>query len=113
MGRTIPDEQIRNALAIISLGAFVVLTAATLLMIFEFEPGTSDRFLDLLFEATSAFATVGVSAGITPGLATPSQYVVIVTMFLGRVGPLTLLLALSGQTVKARYEYPYERITLG
>jgi len=113
MGRTIPDEQIRNALTIISLGLFVLFSTAMLLLVFESEPGRPARFLDLLFEATSAFATVGVSTRITPELTTPSQFVIIVTMFLGRVGPLTLLMALAGQISEARYQFPDERVTLG
>ena len=66
-----------------------------------------------MFEATSAFATVGVSTGLTGDLSGASQLVVIVTMFLGRVGPLTLLLALTRRSDTAWYQYPQERVALG
>ena len=110
LGRRIPDQQITHALTIITLGVFAILAAAGLLVLFENKP---ERFVDHMYEATSAFATVGVSAGITPHLTPPSQFVIVVTMLVGRVGPLTLLMALHRRTDEARYEYPEERITLG
>lgn len=109
-GRSIPAHQVARALAVIGAGLTVVLTTAGLLMIFEQDPA---RSLDYLFEATSAFATVGVSAGITPTLTLPSRIVIIVVMFLGRIGPITLLLAMSGQSDSARYRFPEERVSLG
>jgi len=109
-GRSIPDELVRRALAIIFLGFVVTLATTLLLVTFEDRPAA---FLDHLFEATSAFATVGVSSVGTPSLSPSSQIVLIFTMFLGRVGPLTLLLALSGRGRKATYEYPEERVVLG
>lgn len=109
-GRKIPDELVHRAMAILFLGMMMVLFTTLLLVMFE---KSADRFLDLLFEATSAFATVGVSTGITSELSVPSQIVVIATMFIGRVGPLTLLIALAGRTAEARYEYPTERVLLG
>ena len=86
------------------------MTTTLLLVLFEHQP---ERFLDHLFEATSAFATVGVSSGLTPGLTDPSKIVIAATMFLGRVGPLTLLVALAGRMKEVRYDYPIERVTLG
>jgi trk system potassium uptake protein TrkH len=112
-GRTIPDVLVNRALVIMSLGMFVVMVTTMLLMIFETQPDQPDRFLDHLFEATSAFATVGVSTGLTPDLTTPSKLVIVLTMFLGRVGPLTLLIALAGRMRDVRYDFPYERVTLG
>jgi trk system potassium uptake protein TrkH len=109
-GRSISTLHVNRALMIIALGMVMVMTTTLLLAIFENNAG---RFLDHLFEATSAFATVGVSAGVTPELTVPSQLVIILTMFLGRVGPLTLLLALGGKASDIRYEYPFERVTLG
>lgn len=110
-GRTIPQDLVNRALAIISLGIVVVMTTTLLLVLFE--PQSDTRFLDYLMEATSAFGTVGVSAGVTPGLSTPSRFVIIATMFVGRVGPLTLLIALAGRHGHAQYDYPVERVALG
>jgi trk system potassium uptake protein TrkH len=110
LGRTIPEDIVNRALTIISLGVIVVMCTTMLLVMFENKP---ERFLDHLYEATSAFGTVGVSTGITPELQQPSKMVLVVTMFLGRVGPLTLLMAMAGRTRGALYEYPFERVTLG
>ena len=110
MGRTIPDEQVRRALGILTLGVLIVMATTILLVLFERKP---ELLVDHLYEATSAFATVGVSTGVTPQLSPPSQFVIIVTMFIGRVGPLTLLMGLGGRHADARYHYPDERVTLG
>jgi trk system potassium uptake protein len=110
-GRTIPDSQVRYAIVIFSMGLGTTMVSALLLTIFEAD---AFSFLDILYEATSAFATVGVSTGITGELTPASQLVVAATMFLGRVGPLTLLLALAGTNQAAgQYQYPQERVSLG
>jgi len=109
-GRTLPEDLVNRALTIISLGMMVLMTTTLLLTLFEQQP---ERFLDHLLEATSAFGTVGVSADVTSHLSAPSRLVIVVTMFLGRVGPLTLLIAMAGKTKEARYEFSIERVTLG
>ncbi|MDA0283557.1 MAG: potassium-transporting ATPase subunit KdpA, partial [Planctomycetota bacterium] len=109
-GRMIPDGQVRYAIVIISMGLGAAMTSTLLLTIFEAD---AFPFLDILYEATSAFATVGVSTGITGDLTPPSQLVIVATMFIGRVGPLTLLLALAGKSQTSQYQYPAERVTLG
>ncbi|MGZ0165613.1 MAG: TrkH family potassium uptake protein [Planctomycetales bacterium] len=110
-GRMIPDTQVRYAFVIVAMGLGATMTSTLLLTVFEAD---AFAFIDILYEATSAFATVGVSTGITSELTPASQLVVTATMFLGRVGPLTLLLALAGtgQTVD-QYQYPLERVSLG
>lgn len=109
-GRQIPDEQVRYAFVIVAMGLACTMLSTLLLTLFE-----RDRFdfLDILFEVTSAFGTVGVSAGLTAKLSGVSQLVIILTMFLGRVGPLTLLLALTRSGSTAWYQYPEERVALG
>lgn len=109
-GRTISPGSVQRAVAVLLLGLAVVLTATLLIVIFENRP---TRFLDHAFEATSAFATVGLSTGITASLQIPSQLVLVTTMFVGRVGPLTMLLALSQQAAAPHYQYPTERVALG
>ncbi len=118
-GRTIPTMQVNRAMAILTLGVGTLMVTTLLLAVYENQPG---RFLDYLFEATSACATVGVSTSTeidgqlistTQSLSFPSRNVIIVAMFLGRVGPLTMLMALAGRDQAARYDYPPERITLG
>ena len=110
MGRTIPPALIHRSLTIISLGMLVLMTSTLLVVLFE---NRQDIFLDHLFETTSAFATVGVSTGITAKLTTPSHWVIIFTMLIGRVGPLTALIALSNRGPSYRYRYPDESVNLG
>jgi trk system potassium uptake protein TrkH len=109
-GRSIPVHQVSRSLAIVGAGLVVVLTTAGLLMVFEQD---TTRSIDYLFEATSAFATVGVSAGVTDTLSIPSRLVIILVMFLGRIGPITLLLAMSVQKASGGYLLPEERVSLG
>ncbi len=72
------------------------------------------NFLDLAFEVFSAFGTVGLSRDLTPSLADISKFILIVTMFVGRVGPLTIALALSKIKLKeGHYIYPEENILIG
>ncbi|MDF3044135.1 MAG: TrkH family potassium uptake protein, partial [Ornithinibacter sp.] len=63
-------------------------------------------FRDVLFETTSAFATVGLSTGITPEIGEPGQLVLVALMFLGRLGPITLVSALALRERNRRYRYP-------
>ncbi|MEZ6062805.1 MAG: potassium transporter TrkG [Planctomycetaceae bacterium] len=109
-GRCIPAEQVSRALSMIAVGLIIVLLTTGLLVVFEPE---STPFLDLLYEATSAFGTVGVSTGVTGSLSVPSQLLIVVVMFLGRVGPITLLLAMAGAGDAHKYSYPTERVSLG
>ncbi len=69
--------------------------------------------MKLFFEAMSAFATVGLSTGITPHLNAAGKIVIIITMFAGRVGPLTLALAVAGRTARGDYRYPQGKIFVG
>jgi len=108
--RTIPDSNVQRAAAVALLGLVTLLTSTFLLVLFE---QREDRFLDHLFEATSALGTVGLSTLGTDQLRPASQVVLIVTMFAGRVGPLTLLVALARKQVDVKYEYPSERVMLG
>jgi len=109
-GRTIPESTIKRGLMIVAMGIFCVLTTTLLIVVIESRP---ELFLDHLFEATSAFATVGVSSINTATLQPGSQVVIIFTMFVGRVGPLTMLVGLAARQMGGRYTYPDERVVLG
>lgn len=106
--RTIPDELIKKALAVLvtSFG----LTALITFMLTLFEKYS---FMDLLFEVTSAMGTVGLSRGITADLTPEGKILIVIAMFVGRIGPLTLFLALSYREKKAVFEYPEERVIIG
>lgn len=106
--RTIPDEQVAKALALVGLSlAAVGVAAMALLATQRADP------LALAFEAVSAFATVGLSAGVTSTLDTGGKTVVALLMFVGRTGPLTLGFALAARAARVRVTYPPEKIMIG
>lgn len=80
----------RKAITILAYSVVVVVIGSALLMFFE----NDEEFIDLLFEEVSAFGTVGLSRGVTGQLASPAKLILVMTMFIGRVGPLALAYAL-------------------
>jgi trk system potassium uptake protein TrkH len=66
-----------------------------------------------MFEAVSAFGTVGLSTGITPGLPFIGKFFIVLTMFIGRVGPLSLAISLNPRAAKKPYSYPEGKINVG
>ena len=72
-----------------------------------------DYYLRILFETASAFGTVGLSAGITPMLTGLGKALLILTMFAGRIGPLTLATAVALQEEKLLYDFPEEEVMVG
>ncbi|MET9224332.1 potassium transporter TrkG [Lentzea sp. NPDC003310] len=108
MGRRIGAEVQRQAVTVALLGVGIVM-AATLVLLAT----TSFRLDAVLFEATSAFGGVGMSTGITPQLPPTGQLVIIVLMFIGRVGPITLVSSLALRERRRRYELPEERPIVG
>jgi trk system potassium uptake protein TrkH len=107
-GRRIPRDQVYKALSIISLSIGWILLATFILLITE----KGGDFLDILFEVISAFATLGLSLGITPFLSQTGKIVIIITMIIGRIGSMTVILALRRQKEPHEYEYPEERVLL-
>ncbi len=107
-GRQVPRDIIMRAMAIAAIALGLVLTTTMVLTISEDQP-----FLPLLFEATSAFGTVGLSMGITSSLSAVGRVVLIITMFAGRVGPMTLALAVAHSNTRAHLRYPEEKIIVG
>ena len=106
--REIPSGVIKQALAVLVGGlAFVVLGFFILLLLEDQPP------LSILFETVSAWGTVGLSAGITSDLSYAGRIVLVLLMFAGRVGPLSLGLAIGKKQGEARYSYPEGRISIG
>jgi len=68
---------------------------------------------DIIFEAGSALGTVGLTTGITPHLTNTGKLIIIAVMLIGRLGPLTLLAALTFNLKPAQYSYPEEAIIVG
>jgi trk system potassium uptake protein TrkH len=94
IGRVALDENtVNKALTLIMFALGIIVSAVLLLHLTEAEVGPTDRgmSLDLIFEAVSAFATVGLSTGITPELSTAGKCIIIVLMFIGRLGPILFL----------------------
>lgn len=106
--RRISAETQRLALTVVLLGVGV-LAVATLLML-----SVTDLPLEVvMFETISAFATVGLSTGITPGLPPMGQWILITLMFVGRVGTITVATALALRSKTPAYRYPEERPIVG
>lgn len=106
--RRVPESTQRQALAIGLLGVGLVAVSTMLLMYLA--PHTLDQ---LLFEAVSAFGTVGLSTGITADLPRSAHVLIIVLMFTGRIGPLTLFSALALRERARKFEYPEEGTIVG
>ncbi len=86
------------------------LLAIFLLLLLATEEGS---FKALMFEAVSAFNTVGLSTGITSSLSPVGKVIITLTMFVGRIGPLTLAFSLAERVSKGKYTYPQERVIIG
>ncbi len=115
--RTIPEETVTKTISIIFASAFSIVLITSFLL---FSPSSSlppDRtrhfFLEYLFEAVSAFGTVGLSMGVTPQLSTVHKLAIIILMFAGRVGPLTLALSLTLASRKKNIAYAEETVMVG
>lgn len=108
-GRRITSESTSRAFAILCISLIVIGIAIMSLLIFEPE-GTS--VLTVVFECFSAYSTVGLSLNFTPTLSEPSKYVLIATMFIGRIGMLNLMVGLLRKLNHQFYEYPSENILI-
>lgn len=114
--RRIPKSVATRSISIALLAALLVITDTMLLSVFE-RSGLKDHLfstLDLLFESVSAFGTVGLSSANTPVLHPNSHIVLIITMYIGRVGPASLALAFAGRKLSANEKiYPEAKVLVG
>lgn len=112
--KTIPRPIFRKAVMIAGLAAtWVVVLTMLLSCIEDRNEGMPNYFLRILFEVASAFGTVGLSTGITPILSSLGKVLIMITMFVGRIGPMTLALAVSIKEQKIFYRYPEEKVMVG
>ncbi len=115
--RTVPQEAIDRAAAVVVAAIALLIIASSVLMVTETYGARPDesqrRFLSLLFETISAFGTVGLSLNYTPLLTTAGKIVISLVMFMGRIGPLTLALAISLRQRRAQYRYAEENVMVG
>jgi trk system potassium uptake protein TrkH len=106
--RRIPTDIVYKAITILTIALSWV--SLITLVISLIEP---HAFIRLFFEVMSAFGTVGLTTGITPGLTDISKILLIITMFIGRVGPVTVILALSRRERLSSTKYIEERLMIG
>ncbi len=110
--RTIPEETVSKALSIFIL-AVSVLTAGLIVLLVT-QPGPPrESFLTYLFEAVSAFGTVGLSMGVTSSLTVIGKIAIIAIMLLGRVGLLTVAYVVTSRRIVALYKYSEEKVMIG
>jgi len=107
-GRTIPGETVSKAVAILTVATLVVLLVTWLLLLTQ--PAT---LAEALFEAVSAFATAGFTLGLTPRLDLFGRVLIALTMFVGRLGAITVVIALARRAPPAPVSYPEEQILIG
>lgn len=106
--RTITAPLLLKSFVVIFVAISWVMVATLILAITEPVP-----FLWLVFEVVSAFATVGLTLGVTPELSDIGKFVIIATMYMGRVGPLTLFAALMLRSSTAHYRHAEESVLIG
>ena len=118
-GRSVPEETIQRAVGLFVV-AFGLVTAAIFVLAESELSGVSHgaaghEFLPHMFEAVSAFNTVGLSMGVTTALSVVGKWTIILLMFLGRVGPLTFAAAISisTPTTAGSFRYAYEDVVVG
>jgi len=115
--RTIPRELLQRTISIILASSLSVCFIVSILLLsadYGGAPAESRHlFVEYMFETVSAFATVGLSMNLTPGLNTPQKLGIILMMFAGRVGPLTLAFSLARMASKKSFTYAEEGVMVG
>jgi trk system potassium uptake protein TrkH len=115
--RSLSAETVGRAISVFVLAVVLIYVATMALTVSEL--GTTIHresrglFLELLFEVVSAFGTVGLSAGITPQLSSVGKLIIVLVMFSGRLGPLSIAVALTGREPRSRFQYAEENVMIG
>jgi len=111
------EASMNDALTLIMFGMVFIGLSALLLSITEIgavpHNQTRGLFLEILFECVSAFATVGLSTGLTPHLSVPGKLVITVLMFVGRLGPIVFISLLHDMQRKELFLWPEKRLPMG
>jgi trk system potassium uptake protein TrkH len=115
--RSISSGAINRAFAIFVLSVVIIMIGTAGLLITEVgdTPFKASRglFLEMLFETSSAFGTVGLSMGVTPGLSLWGKFLLVLIMYTGRLGPLVIAMAIRPAPSKAKFLYAEERVMIG
>ncbi len=114
-GRSLPVTSLQKALTVALAMVFVWFLSSVALSFTEVNSAFPHTVLDILFETSSALGTVGVSTGITPYLSAAGKVILILCMYIGRIGPLTLVVSVSRRTDSAseHIRYPNEDVLIG
>jgi trk system potassium uptake protein TrkH len=114
--RTISTVSIGKAISVVLISTLVIALANMVILMTELgeasHPMSRGKFLELLLEVVSAFGTVGLSTGVTAGLSEAGKLILSIVMFVGRLGPLVIAMAVSRSTAP-RYYYAEEEIMSG
>ena len=111
--RTLPPQSVLRAMVILAVCVAWVAGISVVISAWGLRPEARFTFLDVLFETTSGFGTVGLSTGATPLLNELGRILLVTTMFLGRVGPVTLFMAMQGKLQARRFTYATEDVAIG
>lgn len=106
--REVHEEDIMKAFVVGTVA--ILLFASAVIFLAVTEPFS---LMEIMFEVASAFGTCGLSLGITPYLSTSGKVVIMLLMFIGRIGLVTLLFLLREKAIKEHYHYPKERVVIG
>ncbi|WP_273131216.1 TrkH family potassium uptake protein [Bacillus weihaiensis] len=106
--RELHEEDLMKSVVVTMFAGLICFFSVVILTITE-----SFSFIEILFEVCSAFGTTGLSMGITPDLSSIGKVIIMILMFIGRVGILTFLYLLGTKEKKANYHYPKERVIIG
>jgi trk system potassium uptake protein TrkH len=115
--RTLSKETTGKAMIIVLSSGLIIVFILLLLLLSEGwnvapEAGRGD-FVVLLFEAISAYGTVGLSMGVTPQLTSAGRFFIILLMFIGRLGPLTMAVALTRSAPRGKFRYARGELMVG
>ena len=108
-GRRMENSLIYKSLTVTVIASFLIIFVTLVMTVTE----QGKDFLMIFFEATSAFSTVGLSMGLTPELSLIGKVMITITMFVGRVGPLTLAFAIAKKRKENHYRYPSGKVMIG
>lgn len=115
--RTLPIDTVSRAISIVFAAVLVIIVGFFILMATEAgnisHVNSRGMFVKTLFEAVSAYGTVGLSMGLTEELSYMARIFVIILMFIGRLGPLTIAIAVSHKESKGKFQYAEENLMVG
>ena len=112
-GREIPQVQVQRAVSMGVVATVFVFLVGLVLTFSQNASGKDFAFIDMLFEGVSAAGTVGLSTGLTSDLSKWGHLILISTMFLGRVGPIALILYMTEPRERDLYRFAQERVVIG